>query len=96
MEQTECSEMSAHKIQTRGHHPKEEYIITICQLQVVSTAVWCIDMVRSFQLHFQQLYLSLFLFYFILLFYFFCISVFETVILEVPNFCQHGLVYSQK
>jgi hypothetical protein len=65
MEQTECSEMSAHKIQTLGHHPKEEYIITICHLHVVSTAVWSIDMVRSFQLHFRQLYFSFLNFFFL-------------------------------
>ena len=55
MEQIECSEMLPHKIRTLGHHQKEEYTNTICHLHVVSTAVWYIDMIRSFQLHFQQL-----------------------------------------
>jgi len=89
MEQRECSETLAHEIWTLGHHPKEEYIITICHLYVVSTAVWCIDMVRSFQLYFQQLCLSLFI-------YFFSVSICLKLILEVPDFCQHVLVYSPK
>jgi len=41
MERTECSETSAHKIQTPGSHPKERIQPCVCLTRLRVSVWWC-------------------------------------------------------